>query len=48
MALDWNTFSDAEWDTLTVAEWGTFIIDAVAGGGDVSPNYYHQHIAGMG
>jgi len=30
MALDWNTFSDAEWNTFSDAEWESFLLDAVA------------------
>jgi len=42
MALDWNTFSDAEWNTFTVAEWDTFSIDAVAGSAILPIAYHHR------
>lgn len=40
MALDWNTFSDAEWNTFSDAEWESFLLDAVASA--ILPIAYHH------
>ena len=28
MALDWDTFTEAEWDTFSEAEWAAFLVEA--------------------
>ena len=42
MALDWNTFSDAEWNTFSDAEWESFLLDAVAASVILPVVYHHR------